>query len=173
MNQNPKQNFEQATQPNRISHNAIPTQRTHSRADKRRLSPPNRFVQLKIFTRLDHKQKSLTVLTITTQENSVGEHTHISPVFFSQSSVDAQKGKREGKDVQWPNFAAMRQNNRDGRRGRLIAYSFVIFFSFLTIINNDFARSMKRCFKCSLGPVNSFSAFYPAQNTTLASMGKR
>jgi hypothetical protein len=49
----------------------------------------------------------------------VGGHTHLSPVLFGQSPVDAQKGKGEGKEVQWPNFAAMRQNDGDGRSGRL------------------------------------------------------
>jgi hypothetical protein len=67
------------------------------------------LVQLKHLARAERKQKSLTVLNITTQENSVGGHAHLSPVFFSQSPVDAQMRKGERKDVQCPNFAAMRQ----------------------------------------------------------------
>jgi hypothetical protein len=39
----------------------------------------------------------------------MGVHTHLSPVLTSQSTVDAQRGKGEGKEGQWPHFAAMRQ----------------------------------------------------------------
>jgi hypothetical protein len=52
---------------------------------------------LKHLTRAERKQKSLTVLNITTKENSVGGHAHPSPVFFSQSPVDAQMRKGERK----------------------------------------------------------------------------
>jgi hypothetical protein len=118
VNQNPKQNFEQATQPNGISRSTSPTPANADTSADTVAVPSQQASRLLLNPSVNRRGVS-TLVTKTIQENSVGVHTHLSPVLISQSTVDAQRGKGEGKEGQWPNFAAMRQNDGDGRSGRL------------------------------------------------------
>jgi hypothetical protein len=124
----------QTTQPNRIIHyHHLRPQRTYSSGSQTAAVPFYGWHdQLKQLTRPECKQKSLN---ITIQENLAGGHAHLSPLFSSQSPVDAQMRKGERKEVQWPNLAAMRQTNGDGRSGRLISitHKYVHFLHFLRI----------------------------------------
>jgi hypothetical protein len=119
VNQNPKQNFEQATQPNGISRSTSPTPaNADTSADT--VAVPSQQASRFLLNPSVNRRGVSTLVTKTIQENSVGVHTHLSPVLISQSPVDAQRGKGEGKEGQWPNFAAMRQNDGDCLSGRLI-----------------------------------------------------
>jgi hypothetical protein len=76
-----------------------------------------------------------TLVTKTVQENSVGVHTHLSPFLVSQSPVDAQRGKEEGKEGQWPPFAAMRQKwlRRPERTAQGHVYIFTFLHSYISL----------------------------------------